>query len=201
MLQRGQLGQQHQVDEAVKAAQGMALHHLHNGVGGVQQFGLAAGIAHVEVLEVILPRVDLFAHVPAGGVVGKNAVVGVDVGQHHFQIAQHRRIVALVAGGHGQHDHGIVVDAVVVAGRTLGVLAVLVAVVAFFQDGLGGGAAFGLIKQLGAEHQHRCNGPAVVRGVEAAVAQGIGCIADDGLILRLQLCGSGLGFGCVRFCH
>ena len=27
------------------------------------------------------------------------------------------------------------------------------------------------------------------------MAQGISCIADDGLILRLQLCGSGLGFG------
>ena len=195
VLQRGQLWQQHQVDEAVKAAQGVALHHLHNGVGGVQQFGLAAGIAHVEVLEVIFPRVNFLAHVPAGGVVGKNAVVGVDVGQHHFQVAQHRRIVALVAGGHGQHDHGIVVDAVVIAGRAFGVLAVLVAVVALFQDGLGGGAAFGLIKQPGAEHQHRRDGPAVVRGVEAAVAQGIGCIADDGLILRLQLCGSGLGFG------
>ena len=88
-------------------------------------------------------------------------------------------LVTVVAQGIGQQEHGLVIHAIVVAGRLFGVFTVIIAVDAFLQILESGIGQILLAEELAALAKQTCNGPAVVGGVEATLQQTSATGVDD----------------------
>jgi len=96
------------------------------------QFLLRQG-GHKQVLVKVFVRIVGLALILAGGILGENGAVRVNVGQHHMKVSGHVAQVVRVAGFLIHGHHGIVHHGIVIPGGALRVLPLLTSVNAFRQ--------------------------------------------------------------------
>ena len=188
----------HILHQEVRGRQAFAGGDVHDVVCHGDKFRDPVTDAHVQILEVVVGGEYLPILVPTGGIGGEDGIVRLPVGQHHPQVPQHVLLIGRIAQILGQHEHGVVVHQIVVAGGLFGVLAVLIAVHALIQIDVSSLDQIRLVKHPAAAGKQRGNGPAVVGGVEAALQQTPAACVDNPGHPLLQ---PGFARGQLRLCH
>ena len=146
-----------------------AVHDAENRIAHLQKFRNVVLHPHFQIFHIIILGIDQQILVKAGRIRRKDTAVGLPIGQHHPQIAQGVLLIRGIPRSLGQHDHGIIVDPIVIPCRLLRELPVLIAVDTFLQIAIRRSRHLLTLKKPAAGHQHGGYGPAMIRRVKAAL--------------------------------
>ena len=133
ILKASVFGVQHQINQAFRRGNLFFLNDVKNSIAHPEEFRNVIFHAHGQILYVIAQWIYQPVFVETGGIGSENTSVRLPVGKHHMKVADGMLLVLGVSSSVGKHQHGIVINAVIITGGFLCELTVGIAVNPLYQ--------------------------------------------------------------------